>query len=52
MHLASAAEVRGVSGKYFSNSRETSSSAASYAVEVQERLWQMSEALAAQAQPA
>lgn len=52
VHLASAAEVRGVSGKYFSNSRETSSSAASYAVEVQERLWQMSEALAAQAQPA
>jgi retinol dehydrogenase 12 len=43
LHLASSPEVEGVTGRYFSNSKETKSSAASYDVDAQKRLWELSE---------
>ncbi len=43
VYLASAPEVEGVTGKYFSDAKETKSSAASYDVEAQQRLWALSE---------
>lgn len=43
VYLASAPEVEGVSGKYFSNSKEARSSAASYIEADQQRLWQLTE---------
>ncbi len=43
IYLASSSAVEGVSGKYFSDSKETKSSAASYDVAAQQRLWQLSE---------
>lgn len=43
IYLASSPEVEGVTGKYFSDSKETKSSAASYDVAAQQRLWQLSE---------
>jgi NAD(P)-dependent dehydrogenase (short-subunit alcohol dehydrogenase family) len=46
VYVASAPEVAGVSGKYFFQCRETSSSAASYDHDAALRLWQVSEALA------
>lgn len=44
-HLATAAEVEGVSGKYFVKSELAESNAASHERAAQERLWQISEEL-------
>jgi retinol dehydrogenase 12 len=41
--LASAPEAAGVTGKYFSDKKDTRSSAASYDVDAQQRLWTLSE---------
>jgi NAD(P)-dependent dehydrogenase (short-subunit alcohol dehydrogenase family) len=46
LHLATSREVEGISSKYFSRSREKRSSEESYDTDVQERLWQVSEAQA------
>ncbi len=43
VYLASSPEVDGVTGKYFSDEKETKSSAASYDVAAQQRLWALSE---------
>ena len=43
IYLASAPQVEGVTGKYFSNSKEAKSSAASHDVDAQKRLWTLSE---------
>jgi NAD(P)-dependent dehydrogenase (short-subunit alcohol dehydrogenase family) len=43
VYLASSPEVEGVTGKYFSDSTETRSSAVSYDVAAQQRLWELSE---------
>jgi NAD(P)-dependent dehydrogenase (short-subunit alcohol dehydrogenase family) len=43
VYLASSPEVEGVTGKYFSDSKETKSSAASYNISAQQRLWELSE---------
>ena len=43
VYLASSPEVEGVTGKYFSDRKETRSSAASYDVDAQRRLWELSE---------
>ncbi len=43
IYLASSPEVEGVTGKYFSDKKETGSSAASYDVKAQQRLWELSE---------
>ncbi len=43
VYLASSPEVEGVTGKYFSDEKETKSSAASYDVGAQQRLWALSE---------
>jgi len=43
IYLASSPAVEGVTGKYFSDSKETRSSAVSYDVAAQQRLWQLSE---------
>ena len=43
IYLASSPDVAGVTGKYFSDSQETKSSAASYDVAAQQRLWALSE---------
>lgn len=43
IYLASSEEVKNVSGKYFTNSRETDSSKISYDAELQKKLWQVSE---------
>lgn len=45
LYLATSPEVEGVSGKYFSKSKETPSSKLSYDVAVRKRLWQVSEEL-------
>jgi NAD(P)-dependent dehydrogenase (short-subunit alcohol dehydrogenase family) len=45
LYLATSSEVEGVSGKYFSNSKETRSSKRSHDVAVRKRLWQVSEEL-------
>lgn len=45
IYLASSPEVEGVTGKYFAGCRETPSSPASYDVEAQGRLWEISERL-------
>jgi NAD(P)-dependent dehydrogenase (short-subunit alcohol dehydrogenase family) len=42
VYLASSPEVEGVTGKYFSSKKETKSSAASYDVDAQKRLWELS----------
>ncbi len=42
LHLASSAEVEGVSGKYFAKSKPIASSAASHDEDAQARLWQIS----------
>ena len=47
IRLASDPALAGVSGRYFSDGKETRSSAASLTVEDQERLWAASEAIAA-----
>ena len=44
--LASSADVAGLTGKYFSDSKETRSSAASYDVSAQQRLWALSAKMA------
>jgi NAD(P)-dependent dehydrogenase (short-subunit alcohol dehydrogenase family) len=43
IYLASSPEVEGVTGKYFSDSKETKSSPASYDVDAQKRLWALGE---------
>jgi NAD(P)-dependent dehydrogenase (short-subunit alcohol dehydrogenase family) len=43
VYLASSLEVEGVTGRYFSDQKETRSSAASYDVDAQRRLWNLSE---------
>jgi len=43
VYLASSPEVEGVTGKYFSDSKGTKSSAVSYDVDAQQRLWELSE---------
>ena len=43
IYLASSPEVEGVTGKYFSDNKETQSSTVSYDVDAQKRLWQLSE---------
>lgn len=45
IHLSSAPELEGVTGRYFSDSRETRSSAPSYSVDDARRLWRISEEL-------
>jgi NAD(P)-dependent dehydrogenase (short-subunit alcohol dehydrogenase family) len=45
LYLATSPEVKGVSGKYFSNSKETRSSGRSHDMAVRKRLWQVSEEL-------
>jgi len=45
VYLASSPEVEGVSGKYFTDCRETPSSPASYDEHAQRRLWEISETL-------
>jgi NAD(P)-dependent dehydrogenase (short-subunit alcohol dehydrogenase family) len=42
IYLASSPQVEGVTGKYFSSKKETKSSAASYDVDAQKRLWELS----------
>jgi NAD(P)-dependent dehydrogenase (short-subunit alcohol dehydrogenase family) len=48
IYLASSPQVAGVTGKYFSDSKETKSSSASYDVSAQQRLWELSEQMVAQ----
>jgi NAD(P)-dependent dehydrogenase (short-subunit alcohol dehydrogenase family) len=48
LYLATSSEVDRVSGKYFSNSKETASSRRSYDVAVRQRLWKASEELIGQ----
>ena len=48
IYLASSPEVAGTSGKYFIKRKEAKSSAASYDVAAQQRLWTLSEELTAQ----
>ena len=45
VHVATSADVEGVSGRYFDKSREATSSLASRDEETAERLWEMSESL-------
>src|SRR2546423_9568108 len=45
LYLATSPEVEGVSGKYFSNSKETPSSKRSHDMAVRQRLWQVSDEL-------
>lgn len=52
VYLASSPEVAGESGKYFIKRKPAKSSAASYDVEAQERLWALSEELTSKSQPA
>jgi NAD(P)-dependent dehydrogenase (short-subunit alcohol dehydrogenase family) len=47
VYLASSPEVEGVTGRYFANSRERTSSEASHDVEAAARLWEVSERLVA-----
>ena len=47
VYLASSSEVEGVTGKYFSDSKETKSASASYDVSAQQRLWELSEQMVA-----
>ena len=42
IHVASAPELEGVSGRYFKSSKETRSSKRSRDVEAQKRLWEVS----------
>jgi NAD(P)-dependent dehydrogenase (short-subunit alcohol dehydrogenase family) len=46
LHLATSPQVEGVTGKYFSNSRETAPSAAARDEAMQRRLWEASEHIA------
>jgi NAD(P)-dependent dehydrogenase (short-subunit alcohol dehydrogenase family) len=45
IYLATSPDVEGVTGKYFSESKETASNAASHDVDAQKRLWEISERL-------
>ncbi|GHO55714.1 SDR family oxidoreductase [Ktedonobacter robiniae] len=45
LYVATSLEVEGVSGKYFSQSKETPSSKLSYDLAIRQRLWQVSEEL-------
>ncbi|HEV2581163.1 MAG TPA: SDR family NAD(P)-dependent oxidoreductase, partial [Ktedonobacteraceae bacterium] len=45
LYLATSPEVEGVSGKYFSDCKQTPSSRLSYDMAVRQRLWQVSEEL-------
>ncbi len=48
IYLASSPQVEGVTGKYFSDSKETKSSSASLEVSAQQRLWALSEQMVTQ----
>jgi len=48
VYLASSTEVEGVTGKYFSDSKQKKSSAASYDEAAQRRLWELSEQMVRQ----
>ncbi len=52
IYLATSPEVSGVTGKYFSNCKETHSSSASYDVAAQQRLWELSEQMVGAKVPA
>lgn len=52
LYLATSPEVESVSGKYFSNSKETPSSERSYDLATRQRLWQVSEEVIRQAEAA
>jgi NAD(P)-dependent dehydrogenase (short-subunit alcohol dehydrogenase family) len=52
LYLATSPEVEGVSGKYFSNCKEKRSSQLSHDVAIRRRLWDVSEALIQQREPA
>ena len=45
VHVATSADVEGVSGRYFDKSREATSSPASRDEETGQRLWELSERL-------
>jgi NAD(P)-dependent dehydrogenase (short-subunit alcohol dehydrogenase family) len=51
LYLAASPDVEGVSGKYFSDCKEVSSSRLSYDVTVRQRLWNVSEELIRQSEP-
>jgi NAD(P)-dependent dehydrogenase (short-subunit alcohol dehydrogenase family) len=51
LYLATSPEVEGVSGKYFSNSKEVPSSKRSHDVAIRRRLWEVSEELIRQRKP-
>src|SRR5262249_22037685 len=48
LYLATSPEAEGLTGKYFTNSKETRSSRRSYDETVRERLWKVSEELVAE----
>jgi retinol dehydrogenase-12 len=52
IYLAAAPEVKGITGKYWENKRQRNSTAASYDVDVQNRLWEVSAQLAGLAESA
>lgn len=52
IYLASAAEVKGITGKYWVDKKQKRSNDISYDVEVQKRLWEVSEQLTGLAQSA
>jgi hypothetical protein len=45
VYLAISPEVRGVTGKYFVNMQQTTSSSVTYDTALQEKLWEVSEEL-------
>ena len=45
VHVATSADVEGVSGRYFDKSREATSSLASRDEDTAQRLWELSESL-------
>lgn len=51
LYLATSPKVEGVSGKYFSNSKEVRSSKLSYDLDIRRRLWEVSEELIRQNAP-
>lgn len=51
IYLASSPEVKGITGKYWVDSKQKSSSSASHDVASQERLWQISEELVGMTSP-
>jgi NAD(P)-dependent dehydrogenase (short-subunit alcohol dehydrogenase family) len=52
IYLAASPEVKGISGKYFADKQQKKSSDASYNLDAQKRLWQISEQLIGLTEPA